>query len=178
MIAGMAAFDRREFAVPAIAIPLALAALAGSVAAAHADPAPAPRCATAQLTPSLGPPDGAAGTVFYPLILQNAGAAACSMSGYPAVSFIAGSDNHPVGVAASQDSDTIGTVVIDPGQSTAATLGIVNAGNFPADCNAVPVSGLQVTLPGQDDPMIIGHADTACASTAYGTLRVGPFTGA
>ncbi|MDR3663411.1 MAG: DUF4232 domain-containing protein [Mycobacterium sp.] len=161
-----------------LAIPLALAACAVPITDAHADPVQVARCATAQLAPSLGPPDGAAGTVFYPLILQNSGAAACSMSGYPAVSFIAGSDNHPVGVAASQDSDTIGTVVISPGQSTSANLGIVNAGNFPADCNAVPVSGLQVTLPGQDDPIIIGHADTACASTAYGTLRVGPFTGA
>ena len=148
------------------------------ISVAHADPVQVPRCASAQLTPSLGPPDGAAGTTFYPVILKNSGAAPCSMSGFPAVSFISGSDNHLVGVAASQDADTIGVVVIDPGQSTAANLGIVNAGNFPADCNAVPVSGLQVNLPGETDPIIIGHADTACASTAYSTLRVGPFTGA
>jgi len=82
-------------------------------------------------------------------------------------------------VAASQDAETvIGVVVIGPGQSNAANLGIVNAGNFPADCDAVPVSGLQVNLPGDTEPIIIGHADTACASTAYPTLRVGPFTGA
>ncbi|WP_155928654.1 DUF4232 domain-containing protein [Mycolicibacterium sp. CBMA 234] len=160
-----------------VAIPLAVACT-WPVAVAHADPVQVARCASAQLTPSLGPPDGAAGTTYYPVILQNAGGAACSMSGYPAVSFIAGSDNHLVGVAASQDSDSIGVVVIDPGQSTAANLGIVNAGNFPADCAAVPVSGLQVNLPGDADPIIIGHADTACASTAYNTLRVGPFTGA
>ena len=143
---------------------------------AHADPVPT--CAAAQLTPSLGPPEGAAGTTFYPVIMQNAGSAACSMAGYPAVSFIAGMDNHPVGVAARQDPETVGTVVIDPGQSTSANLGIVNAGNFPADCDAVPVSGLQVNLPNQPDSMIIGHADTACASEAYSTLHVGPFTGA
>ncbi|MUL75694.1 DUF4232 domain-containing protein [Mycolicibacterium sp. CBMA 226] len=161
-----------------VAIPLA-AACAWPVAVAHADPVQVPRCASAQLTPSLGPPDGAAGTTFYPLILKNSGDAPCSMSGYPAVSFIAGSDNHPVGVAASQDAENIiGVVVIAPGQSTSANLGIVNAGNFPADCNALPVSGLQVSLPGEADPIIVGHADTACASPAYPTLRVGPFTGA
>jgi Protein of unknown function (DUF4232) len=161
-----------------VAIPLAVTC-AWPVAVAHADPVQVPRCASAQLTPSLGPPDGAAGTTFYPLILKNSGDAPCSMSGYPAVSFIAGSDNHPVGVAASQDAETIiGLVVIAPGQSTSANLGIVNAGNFPADCNAVPVSGLQVSLPGETDPIVVGHADTACASPAYPTLRVGPFTGA
>ena len=145
---------------------------------AHADPAPVTPCATASLTPSLGSPEGAAGTVFYPLILQNSGSSACSMSGYPGVSFIAGSDNHLVGAAATQEPETAGTVVIDPGQATSANLGIVNAGNFPADCNPAPVSGLQVTLPGQSDPVVIGHADTACASATYTTLRIGPFTGA
>jgi hypothetical protein len=94
------------------------------------------------------------------------------------VSFIAGSDNHPVGAAATPDPEDPGTVVIDPGQSTSANVGIVNAGNFPADCNAVPVSGLQVSLPGQSDPLVVGHSDTACASSDYSTLRVGPFTGA
>jgi hypothetical protein len=161
-----------------VAIPLAVVC-AWPIAVAHADPVQVPRCASAQLTPSLGPPDGAAGTTFYPLILKNTGDAPCSMSGYPAVSFISGSDNHLVGVAASQDAESIiGVVVITPGQATSANLGIINAGNFPADCNAVPVSGLQVNLPGESDPVIIGHADTACASTAYPTLRVGPFTGA
>ena len=161
-----------------VAIPLVVAC-AWPITVAHADPVPVPRCASAQLTPSLGPPDGAAGTTFYPVILKNSGDAPCSMSGYPAVSFISGSDNHAVGVAASQDAESvIGVVVIQPGQSTSAKLGIVNAGNFPADCDAVPVSGLQVNLPGDTDPIIIGHADTACASTAYPTLRVGPFTGA
>jgi len=153
-----------------------LIAGAAPMPAAHADPVPS--CTAAQLTPSLAPPEGAAGTTFYPVILLNAGSAACSLSGYPAVSFIAGSDNHPVGVAAVQDPDSVGTVVIDPGQATSANLGIVNTGNFPADCDPVPVSGLQVTLPDQPDPMVIGHADTACASAAYATLRVGPFTGA
>lgn len=161
------------------AVGLMLAAGAAMAPVAHADaPVPVAACAPAQLTPSLGPPEGAAGTIFYPLILQNTGDAACSMSGYPGVSFIAGSDNHPVGAAATQEPDEPGTVVIDPGQATSANVGIVNAANYPQDCDAVPVSGLQVSLPGQDDPLVVGHADTGCASAAYSTLRVGPFTGA
>lgn len=161
-----------------VGVAMGLATFIAPVGVVHAEPLQVPACAVAQLTPSLGPPEGAAGTIFYPVILKNAGTAACSMSGYPAVSFIAGSDNHPVGVAASQDPDTVGTVVIDPGQATSANLGIANAGNFPADCSAVPVSGLQVGLPGQTDLLVIGHADTACASADYSTLHVGPFTGA
>jgi hypothetical protein len=160
-------------------VPVLLAAGAAiEVPLAHADPAAVPPCATAQLAPSLGPPEGAAGTVFYPLILQNAGDATCSVSGYPGVSFIAGSDNHPVGTAATPDPDDPGTVLIDPGQATSANLGIVNSANFPDDCNAVPVSGLQVSLPGQADSLVVGHADTGCTSAAYNTLRIGPFTGA
>lgn len=158
---------------------LVAAAAMVPVGVAHADdPVQVTPCAAAQLAPSLGPPEGAAGTIFYPLILQNTGDAACSMSGYPAVSFIAGSDNHQVGAAATQDPDEPGTVVIDPGQGASANVGIVNAANYPQDCDAVPVSGLQVSLPGQDDLLVVGHADTGCASAAYSTLRVGPFTGA
>lgn len=161
-----------------VLVTLVAVAAAVTTPAAQADPPPVTPCSTAALTPSLGPPQGAAGTVFYPLILKNSGGSTCSMSGYPGVSFIAGSDNHPVGAAAAQESDTVGTVVIDPGQATSANLGIANAGNFPEDCNPAPVSGLQVTLPGQSDPVIVGHADTACASSTYSTLRIGPFTGA
>lgn len=160
-----------------VIVMLAACAMALPVARADDTVQVAP-CGAAQLAPSLGPPEGAAGTTFYPLILQNSGDGACSMSGYPAVSFIAGSDNHPVGAAATQDPDEPGTVVIDPGQATSANVGIINAANFPEDCDAVPVSGLQVSLPGQSDPLVVGHADTGCASAAYSTLRVGPFTGA
>ena len=68
--------------------------------------------------------------------------------------------------------------MIGPGQATSANVGIADAGNFPADCDRVPVSGLQLTLPDQADPVIIGHAGAACASPDYPILRVGPFTGA
>jgi len=143
---------------------------------AHAEPAPV--CTAAQLTPSLAPPENTDGVTVYPVILLNAGTAACRLSGYPAVSFIAGSDNHQVGAAAVPDQDSAGTVVIEPGQATSANVGIADAGNFPPDCDLVPASGLQLTLPDQADPMIIGHAGAACAGTGYPLLHVGPFTGA
>ena len=70
------------------------------------------------------------------------------------------------------------TVTLSPGQTASATLGIVDAGNFPGDCQRTPVSGLQSTPPGQTASLVIAHADTACANPQYSTLHVGPFASA
>jgi hypothetical protein len=94
------------------------------------------------------------------------------------VSFVAGPDNHQVGQAASQDPGSTPTVTLSPGQTASATVGIVEAGNFPPDCNMTPVSGLRLSPPGQTAPLVIGHADTACANPKYATLHVGPFASA
>ena len=87
-------------------------------------------------------------------------------------------DLHQVGQAASQDPGSTPTVTLSPGQTASATLGIVEAGNFPPDCNMTPVSGLRVTPPGQTDSLVIAHADTACANPTYATLHVGPLASA
>jgi len=88
-------------------------------------------CATPQLAASLGQPNGAMGTVYYPLNLRNTNTSTCTIQGYAAVSFVTGADNHQVGQAASQDPGATPTVTLSPGQTASATLGIVDAGNFP-----------------------------------------------
>jgi hypothetical protein len=135
-------------------------------------------CATAQLAASLGQENGTAGTRYYPVNLRNTSNAQCTIQGYAGVSFVAGADNHQVGQAASQDAGSTPTVTLSPGQTASATLGIVEAGNFPPDCNMTPVSGLRVTPPGQTDSLVIAHADTACANPTYATLHVGPLASA
>jgi hypothetical protein len=110
---------------------------------------------------SLGQKNGAAGTRYYPVNLRNTSNAQCTIQGYAGVSFVAGADNHQVGQAASQDPGSTPTVTLSPGQTASATLGIVEAGNFPPDCNMTPVSGLRVTPPGQTDTLVIANAATA-----------------
>jgi hypothetical protein len=135
----------------------------------------ASQCAATSVAASLGQSNGTAGTIYYPLNLRNTGSSTCTIQGYAGVSFVAGTDNHRVGQAAQQDPGSTPTVTLSPGQAASATLGIVDAGNFPDDCARTPVSGLQVSLPGQTPSLLIAHADTACANPKYSTLHVGPF---
>jgi hypothetical protein len=138
----------------------------------------ASHCSTTQLAASLGQSNGTAGTIYYPLNLRNTGGSNCTIQGYAGVSFVAGADNHRVGQAAEQDPGSTAAVTLSPGQTASATLGIVNAGNFPDDCQRTPVSGLQVSPPGQTASLVIAHPDTACANPQYSTLHVGPFASA
>jgi Protein of unknown function (DUF4232) len=135
-------------------------------------------CPATQLAASLGQSSGTAGTIYHPLSLRNTGSSTCTIQGYAGVSFVAGTDNHRVGQAAGQDTGSTPTVTLSPGQMASATLGIVDAGNFPDDCERTPVSGLQVSPPGQTASLLIAHADTACANPKYSTLHVGPFESA
>lgn len=135
-------------------------------------------CTTAELAASLGPSNGAMGTIYYPLNLRNTGSSKCTIQGYAGVSFVAGADHHQVGQAARQDAGPTPVVTLSPGQTASAQLGIVEAGNFPPECNMTPVSGLRVSPPGQSASLVIDHADKACANSQYSTLHVGPFASA
>lgn len=146
-----------------------------STATTGAPVAVASQCASTALAAGLGRGDGTAGTVYYPLTLRNTGSSTCTIHGYAGVSFVAGTDNHRVGKAAEHDPRSTATVTLSSGQTATATLGIVHAGNFPDDCQRTPVSGLQVSPPGQTASLVIAHADTACANPKYSTLHVGPF---
>ncbi|MFL5861716.1 MAG: DUF4232 domain-containing protein [Solirubrobacteraceae bacterium] len=48
-------------------------------------------CATSALKVSLGPANGTAGTVFYPLNFVNTSKVGCTLRGYPSVSAVTGS---------------------------------------------------------------------------------------
>src|SRR4051812_3746340 len=65
--------------------------------------APIANCATSALKGSLGPEQGAAGSVYTPLVLTNVGPRTCELRGFPGVSYVAGDDGHQVGPAAVMD---------------------------------------------------------------------------
>src|SRR6202789_1197070 len=58
-------------------------------------------CLTRALKVSLGPPNGAAGTTFYPLQFVNTGKTSCILKGYPGVSAVTSSGKQ-IGNAASR----------------------------------------------------------------------------
>lgn len=140
---------------------------AGSVAA--------PRCRSAQLTPSLGPPEGAAGSVYRVLVFTNTGSQACGMQGFPGVSYVAGDMGQQVGPAAERVGDAGGSVRITSGATGSAQLQMVNVANYDAAvCRPTPVRGLRIYPPGETAALFVPVEATGCAGTPPGSqLTVG-----
>ncbi len=146
---------------------------AGTTAAAASSTAVAPptssggiaNCATAELKGSLGPEEGAAGSVYAPLVLTNVGTRTCELRGFPGVSYVAGDDGHQVGPAAAMEGPRGGEVVLKPGAAASAPLQMVNVANFdPAVCKPTPVRGLRVYPPGDTASLYIEHPGTGCSA--------------
>lgn len=128
---------------------------------------------------SLGEPRGTGGTTTdYPLNLRNTSTSTCTVQGYAGVSFVAGDDNHQIGHAASRDTGSAPTITLSHGQTASATLGIVDAANFPPDCDPTSPTGLRVSPPDQTAWLVIDPAGIACSNPKYTPLHVGPFESA
>jgi hypothetical protein len=128
-----------------------------------------PNCGTAELRGSLGPAEGAAGSVIAPLVLTNVGTRPCQLRGFPGVSYVAGDDGHQVGPAAAMSGPRGGEVVLKPGAAAAAQLQMANVANFDAAvCKPTPVRGLRVYPPGDTTSLYVEQAGTGCAGTPPG----------
>jgi hypothetical protein len=123
-------------------------------------------CSLATLNISLGEPEGAAGSSYYPLTFTNTGFQPCTLEGFPEVAYVAGDDGHQVGAPATQNGDAGAAVTLQPGEHAVANLQEVTVQNFPEDvCDPTPVTGLRVSLPGSDDAAFIPQQDrTGCAT--------------
>ena len=94
------------------------------------------------------------------LQLRNTGSSACTLDGYPGVSWVAGTNGHQVGAAAVRQADpggsAEGTVTLAPGALASAPLDIVDAAAFPpSQCKPVPVRGLRVYPPGEKAALFV-----------------------
>ena len=131
-------------------------------------------CATSALKVSLGPANGSAGTVFYPLNFVNTGKLGCNLRGYPGVSAVTSSGKQ-IGSPASQISSSYKTVTLLPGKTQSALVGIVETGNFdPSQCAPVTAAGLKVFPPGQNKAVTIKKSFSTCSSTTVISLTVSP----
>ena len=68
-------------------------------------------CATTNLKLAVGQPNGAAGTIFYPLDFTNTGSAACTMYGYPGVAFVSSPGGSQIGAPASRRSPPVPALI-------------------------------------------------------------------
>jgi Protein of unknown function (DUF4232) len=135
---------------------------------------PVANCLTRALKVSLGPPNGAAGTTFYPLQFVNTGKTSCILRGYPGVSAVTSSGKQ-IGNAASRVSSKFATVTLAPGKQQNATIGIVDTGNFsPATCAPVTAAGLKIFPPNQSKSVTLKKTFSTCSSTTTTSLTVRP----
>jgi len=150
-------------------------ATTGSAGVTTDPPAPGPsdsnpnRCDTPELRGSLGPREGAAGSVDQTLILTNIGSRTCELRGFPGVSYVAGSDGHQVGPAAAMSGPRGGQVTLAPGKSAGAPMKLVNVQNYDsAACQPTPVLGLRVYPPGATASLYVVRAGTGCSADPGG----------
>lgn len=141
-----------------------------------ATPAPAAAgagCPASQLTLSLGPVQGAAGTEYQPLRLRNRGPA-CTLIGYPGVSLLA-ADGHQIGGPAERAGPPAVPVRLPTGGTATAVLSIANAGAFPeAACRPQQASTVRVYPPGQRLALTAPDPVTACSRSSSHQLHIAP----
>jgi len=181
---------RRVMAVCCLAS-LALAAAACGSAAPTATPArtvtvtatppgpptPAPTgpapCLTTDLRLTVGAPNGAAGTIFYPLGFTNTSSSACTMYGYPGVAFVTAPGGSQIGAPASRRPPAAPALVtLAPGATAHATLAVsdVLIGN---NCvHKVQVRWVQVYPPDQYSPLFGRLSRQGCADRSLVTMGV------
>jgi hypothetical protein len=132
-------------------------------------------CTSADLKATLGGGPGAGMSQNHTgLELRNVGSTACTLHGYPGVSWVAGADGHQVGAAAvrqaNSDGGTEKTVTVAPGALASAPLDIVSAAVFSqSECKPVPVRGLRVYPPGEKAALFVA---LPTASGGYGECSV------
>ncbi|MFC3298226.1 DUF4232 domain-containing protein [Arthrobacter agilis] len=148
------------------------------------EPSPAPAvtvpaagggiCTAAELTGSIEDQlgGGAAGSVYRTLVLTNASSQACTMAGYPGVSFVDAAGNQ-LGAPADRAEATAGSVTLAPGASATTTLRQTNAQNYGAECGLTPAAGLRVYPPGATDSLILPQDIPACSAASIVLMSVG-----
>jgi Protein of unknown function (DUF4232) len=154
-------------ACAAIAVPaIALASVGGKSAAT-------PHCTSTNTFVWLAlAPNGAAGTIYYPLEFTNLGSATCTLTGYPGVAAINGA-GHKLGPAAVRVGAPVHTLTLKAHQTVHAVLGIEETGAV--GCHAVTAAGLQVYPPNQKGRQVVASFTfMACPHKVY--LRIYPVT--
>lgn len=139
-----------------------------------------PLCLPAHIKLSVGVVQGAAGTIFYPVIFTNTGAT-CTIWGVPSV--------RPGNLAASGKLTYIGPLArntsmgempvlhtLKKGQSVSVDIGVLETGNYTAStCVAKKAGGLYVTLGDFAHGFVsISHLSVCSRATNISTRLVAP----
>ena len=117
----------------------------------------------------LGQSDGAAGTIFYPIVFTNSGPVRCTLRGYPGVSSVDARGNQIGAPAEREPPIPIKTVVLARRGSATAIYGQRQALNFPrSTCRPVTALGLRVYPPNETRSRILALKHLVCSRNAIG----------
>jgi hypothetical protein len=139
-----------------------------------------PRCHTADLKLSVaaGTDGSAAGSSLESLVFKNASGHACTLTGYPGVSYVAGEQGTQVNAPfVREPGQPHPTVRLLPGTSAHATIQIQDYLNYPQDlCKPVPVRGFRVYPPDETASVFVSQPQKACSVKGIGVGAVRPIT--
>jgi hypothetical protein len=134
-------------------------------------------CKAAQLKASIvtQPGGGAAGSVYRNVVLENTGTTACTLRGYPGLSYVDAAGKQ-VGAPAERNPDaTMTAVTVAPGGSAVAEVQQTNAQNYGAQCQQTDVAGVRVYPPNDTASLIATQATVGCANEKIVLMTVGTF---
>lgn len=152
------------------------AAAARSATALGADPAGAAApCRTSWLRIARSGADVGAGQYFTRLVFTNAARRACTLTGYPGVSYVAAGGVRS-GNAARRSPGRAVTVLLAPGGTASAVLHDSNGpgGYAPAQCRPALAEGLRVYPPGQRTALFLPWRTRHCAGPGVHSSAIGP----
>lgn len=144
----------------------------------EATPTVAEACSAEALAVTVeADPDGTPGVHY--LVFENVGDSACELTGFPALGWRT-SDGTLIGTMSESDAQSLAgtTVSIDAGGSAYAWTHVVDAAQSSGECaaTAVPVVGLDVTVPGATRSVTVPLEATVCTDPSYlGEIQTGPF---
>ncbi|MFH8623155.1 DUF4232 domain-containing protein [Streptomyces vietnamensis] len=136
---------------------------------------PPRECTTGRLSAALTRPEPAAGSIYATLVFTNRSTVACTMTGYPGVSYVA-QNGVQSGNAAVRQPGTITTVTLRPGGRAKAELRDANgiSGYDPARCMLSPAEGLRIYPPDQTAALFVPWKTEHCAGPTVHSLTIGP----
>ena len=130
-------------------------------------------CLTENLSATVTSSGAAAGSDYVNIVFKNIGNAACTLYGYPGVSFGAGAPVEQVGQPAARNPQVSPlTVTLIPNAHAFALLQVADTGNYPSnDCKSTPTTDLRVYPPNNNTLLYASFPSTAC-TTSVVTLHV------
>jgi Domain of unknown function (DUF4232) len=123
-----------------------------------------PVCTTGSLQVTVGPGNGAAGSIYYPLLFTNTSSVTCTMYGYPGVALVSQPGGSVLGGPAVRNATFPKQVVtLAPGAVAHASLQVGIAQNYPpAQCKLATGHWLQVYPPGEYAALFVAFTAQTC----------------